>query len=102
MTLELAGVSKIVEGEPWLIDIDLVLDDGLNLLVGPSRAGKTTLMRIAAGLDAPSSGRVVEDGRDPSPTAFLAARRVVAASRSDLHVLLHRFSLDKYERTLAS
>jgi glycerol transport system ATP-binding protein len=64
LPLELVGVSKVVEGEDWLIDIDLVLDEGLNILVGPSQAGKTTLMRIAAGLDQPTAGRIVEDGED--------------------------------------
>jgi glycerol transport system ATP-binding protein len=62
--LELVEVSKLVDGEPWLTDIDLRFDEGLNLLVGPSRAGKTTLMRIAAGLDHPSAGRVIDDGTD--------------------------------------
>ena len=64
MTLELLGISKTVDDEPWLSGIDLVLDEGLNVLVGPTRAGKTTLMRIAAGLDQPTEGRLVEDGED--------------------------------------
>ena len=64
MALELLGISKTVDGELWLDGIDLVLDDGLNVLVGPTLAGKTTLMRIAAGLESPTEGRVVEDGID--------------------------------------
>jgi glycerol transport system ATP-binding protein len=64
LTLELLGISKTVDDEPWLSNIHLVLDGGLNVLVGPTRAGKTTLMRIAAGLDQPTSGRIVEDGVD--------------------------------------
>jgi glycerol transport system ATP-binding protein len=64
LTLELLGISKTVDDEPWLSDIDLVLDEGLNVLVGPTRAGKTTLMRVAAGLDQPTSGRIEEDGED--------------------------------------
>jgi glycerol transport system ATP-binding protein len=74
--LELVAVSKEVEGEPWLTDIDLVFDEGLNVLVGPSRAGKTTLMRIAAGLDHPTSGKVLDDGRDV--TGLAVRRRDVA------------------------
>jgi glycerol transport system ATP-binding protein len=61
LTLELLGISKTVDEEPWLTDIDLVLEQGLNVLVGPTRAGKTTLMRIIAGLEAPTDGRLVED-----------------------------------------
>jgi glycerol transport system ATP-binding protein len=64
LTLELLGISKTVDDEPWLTGIDLVLDEGLNVLVGPTRAGKTTLMRIAAGLEQPTEGRIVEDGED--------------------------------------
>ena len=36
----------------------------MNVLLGPTLAGKTTLMRLMAGLDRPTSGRIVEDGRD--------------------------------------
>lgn len=36
----------------------------MNVLLGPTRAGKTSLLRLFAGLDAPSAGRVLEDGRD--------------------------------------
>jgi glycerol transport system ATP-binding protein len=64
LSLEFAGISKIVDGEPWLTDVDLVLPDGLNVLMGPSRAGKTTLMRIAVGLEQPTAGRLTEDGED--------------------------------------
>ena len=34
------------------------------LLLGATQAGKTTLMRVMAGLDAPSAGRVIADRRD--------------------------------------
>jgi glycerol transport system ATP-binding protein len=64
LTLEMQGISKVVDGEQWLSGIDLVLEPGLNILAGPTLAGKTTLMRIAAGLDRPTGGRVVEDGTD--------------------------------------
>ena len=36
----------------------------MTVLLGATQAGKTTLMRIMAGLDAPSAGHVVADGRD--------------------------------------
>ncbi len=45
--------------------IELEVRDGEFLtLLGPSGCGKTTLLRIAAGFDRPTSGRVVADGRD--------------------------------------
>jgi glycerol transport system ATP-binding protein len=34
------------------------------VLLGATQAGKTTLMRLMAGLDKPSAGRVLADGRD--------------------------------------
>lgn len=36
----------------------------MNVLLGPTLAGKTTLMRLMAGLDAPTTGRILWDGTD--------------------------------------
>jgi glycerol transport system ATP-binding protein len=36
----------------------------MNVLLGPTLSGKTTLMRLMAGLDRPSSGRLLLDGKD--------------------------------------
>ncbi|NDV86688.1 ATP-binding cassette domain-containing protein [Aurantimonas aggregata] len=63
--LELQNVSRTVGGEKHIIDISLRLERGsLNVLLGPTLAGKTSLMRLMAGLDAPTSGRIVMDGKD--------------------------------------
>ena len=57
--LELAGVSRTVGGERHIIDVSLTLERGtLNVLLGPTLSGKTSLMRLMAGLDAPTAGRV--------------------------------------------
>lgn len=50
--------------EIWLEDINLRLGTGLSVLIGPTLAGKTTLMRVIAGLARPSSGTVTVNGAD--------------------------------------
>lgn len=48
-----------------LEDVTLEVGEGRTLgLVGPSGSGKTTLARIVAGLEAPTTGRVLYRGRD--------------------------------------
>ncbi|EAQ02750.1 ABC sugar (glycerol) transporter, ATPase subunit [Pseudooceanicola batsensis HTCC2597] len=65
MTLELKGVSRSVGGRTHIHRTDLTLQKGtMNVLLGPTLAGKTTLMRLMAGLDQPSEGRVFWEGTD--------------------------------------
>ena len=65
MTLELKQVAKTVGAETHLYPLDLNLaKGGINVLLGPTQAGKTSLMRIIAGLDKPTAGRVLVDGQD--------------------------------------
>jgi glycerol transport system ATP-binding protein len=65
MTLLLDGVSKKVGAQTHIHDVSLTLARGsLNVLLGATLSGKTSLMRLMAGLDAPTGGRVLVDGRD--------------------------------------
>ena len=65
MTLTLEDISKVVEGEVHIHPTDLSLAPGtMNVLLGPTLAGKTSLMRLMAGLDAPETGRVLWQGKD--------------------------------------
>ena len=65
MTLSLERVSKTVAGERHLIDVDLTLEPGtVNVVLGRTGAGKTSLLRMIAGLDRPSAGAIRLDGRD--------------------------------------
>jgi len=69
MSLVLEGVSRTVGGEVHLEDINLTFERGeFNVLMGLTRAGKTTLMRVMAGLEPPSKGRVLEDNVDVTAT----------------------------------
>jgi len=64
MQLVLEGISKKVGGQSWLYDLNLVPQAGaVTVLLGASQAGKTSLMRIMAGLDRPSTGRLTVDGQ---------------------------------------
>ncbi|EAQ27683.1 ABC sugar (glycerol) transporter, ATPase subunit [Erythrobacter sp. NAP1] len=65
MTLRLQGVSKSVDGEAHIHALDLELHKGtMNVLLGPTLAGKTTLMRLMAGLDEPDTGQIFWNGED--------------------------------------
>lgn len=63
--LELENVTRKVGDEVYVDDVSLCLQRGeLNILLGPTLAGKTSLMRIMAGLDRPDSGSLRFDGRN--------------------------------------
>jgi putative ABC transport system ATP-binding protein len=48
-----------------LEDVDLVVEpESLVAILGPSGSGKTTLLGLLAGLDIPTTGRVLLDGHD--------------------------------------
>ena len=65
MTFVLENISLSVGQETVIDDVSLTLDRGsMNVLLGPTLAGKTTLMRLMAGLDRPTTGRLIEDGVD--------------------------------------
>ena len=65
MALELQSVSRIVKGQVHIHPTTLTLEKGtMNVLLGPTLSGKTSLMRLMAGLDVPSTGRLVWHGQD--------------------------------------
>lgn len=65
MTLVLENVGKVVGGETHIEGLNLELEPGsFNVLLGRTLAGKTTTMRMMAGLDQPTSGRIVHNGED--------------------------------------
>ncbi len=69
MQLTLEGISKKVGAQDWLYEMSLAPRPGaVTVLLGATQAGKTSLMRVMAGLDTPSQGRVQVDGRDVTGT----------------------------------
>ena len=61
-------VSKIYEnGVKGLIDVNLTINDGdFVSIIGLSGAGKSTLLNMLGGLDSPTSGKIIVNGKDIS------------------------------------
>jgi ABC-2 type transport system ATP-binding protein len=60
--LELSSITKCFKENCVLNSISLSLPKGLHLMTGPNGTGKTTLLRIIAGIMAPTAGQVSLNG----------------------------------------
>jgi ABC-type multidrug transport system ATPase subunit len=70
------GLSKVYGERPALAELDLHVGYGESVaLIGPNGSGKTTFLRLAAGLLEPSDGSVLVDGH---PAGSLPARAALA------------------------
>ena len=77
MGITVEHISKSIRGQKILDDISIEVEDGdFATLLGATGAGKTSLLRIVAGIDRPDSGRILFDGEDV--TAWPVQRRNVA------------------------
>ncbi len=75
--LRLDRVTRTVDGEDHIYETTLELLPGsLNVLLGPTLSGKTSLLRLLAGLDRPTTGRVLVGDRDV--TGLSVRKRSVA------------------------
>ncbi|MEM3152363.1 MAG: ATP-binding cassette domain-containing protein, partial [Candidatus Nitrosocaldus sp.] len=66
--LEVKNVSKVYNHSNGIVKtidgVSISVEDGeFVCLVGPSGCGKTTLLNIIAGLESPSDGEILLDGR---------------------------------------
>ena len=65
MQLTLEGISKKVGPQSWLYEMSISPRSGaVTVLLGATQSGKTSLMRIMAGLDEPTEGKVLVDGQN--------------------------------------
>lgn len=63
--LELEKISKVVGGRTHIKETSLTLQSGqFNVLLGETGAGKTSLIKLMAGLDPLASGTIRMDGQD--------------------------------------
>jgi sulfate transport system ATP-binding protein len=82
MAIEVRNLSKSFNGFRALDDVSLSVPDGsLTALLGPSGGGKSTLLRVIAGLEAPDGGEVLFSGE--------AVTRVPAQERGVGFVFQH-------------
>jgi phospholipid/cholesterol/gamma-HCH transport system ATP-binding protein len=64
--LRAVAVTTVLGGREILRGVDLAVRRGeVFVIMGPSGCGKTTMLRHLCGLQAPTSGHVSVDGRDP-------------------------------------
>ena len=77
MSLELKNVEKKIGLDTHIYSTNLKLDKNtINILLGPTLSGKTTLMQIMAGLDKPSTGEIWFD--DKNVTGMKVQKRNVS------------------------
>ena len=65
MGIRVENVTKVYEGKAVLDDISLEVKDGdFATLLSPTGHGKTTLLRVMAGIDKPNKGKIYYDDED--------------------------------------
>ncbi len=70
MTLELQAITRREGTATYIYETSQVFQPGtFNVLLGATRSGKTTLMQVMAGIQKPSTGRILHNGKDVTQTA---------------------------------
>jgi len=68
-------------------------------VLGANGAGKTCLLRLAAGAEMPDRGRIVREGRVSFPVGFTGTFHKRATARENIAFLAHLYGMDVEEVT---
>ncbi len=83
--IELENVAKAFDGRMAVEDLDLDIADGeFFVLLGPTGAGKTTTLRLIAGLEKPTAGNIRINGNEVNDWS---------PSERDVALVLQQYSL---------
>ncbi len=83
--IELKGITKTFGAHTALRDLSLEIADGeFFVLLGETGAGKTTTLRLIAGLEKPTGGQIFIDGEDVADWG---------AAERDVALVLQQYSL---------
>lgn len=93
-SISLQNISKRFGNVVALDDVTLEIRDGESLaILGPSGSGKSSLLRIIAGLEEPDAGQILLDGKD---------QRGVPAHKRDISIVFQNFALYPHLTSLAN
>ena len=93
--VKLENVSKIYgTGEVKIVAVDgisfEIAKGEFVVIVGPSGAGKTTVLNILGGMDKPTSGKIYVDGRN---IAGYSGRQLTSYRREDIGFVFQFYNL---------
>ena len=91
-TLEVKGVSYAYEkGKEVLSDISAKIETGkMYAILGPSGSGKTTLLSLLGGLDTPTQGQILFDGKN------IGAKGLEHHRRNHISLIFQSYNLIDY------
>lgn len=88
--LEIKGLSKAFGKKQVINQLDLEIPTGSILtVVGPSGGGKTTFLRILAGLEKADAGTIILDGKEFTPEQLQEEEQIVGVVFQDFQLFPH-------------
>ena len=79
MQLSIENINfRYTEKSPWILkDVNLKVESGERVgIIGPSGYGKSTLSKIIAGYEKPTSGKILIDGKPISEKGFCPVQMI--------------------------